>query len=58
MTDIFAFKQLCMKNNMDYYSTELYSTDTNEICGWAVWLNKGGHVEFDLDGMLTNIVAY
>ena len=57
MTDIFTFKQLCIKNDMNYYSTEIYD-ENNNSCGWAIWLEKGGHVEFDLDGKLTNIVTY
>ena len=55
-TDISAFKELCIKNNMNYHSTEIYD-ETNEICGWALWLDVG-HVEFDLDGKLTNVVTY
>lgn len=56
MTDIHAFKQLCIKNDMNYHSTELFNEDNN-LCGWAVWLDVG-HVEFDLNGILTNIVTY
>ena len=56
MTDIFTFKQLCIKNDLDYHSTELYD-EKNELCGWALWLPVG-HAEFDLDGKLTNVIAY
>ena len=55
-TDISTFKSLCIKNNIDYLSTEIYD-DTNKICGWALWFGVG-HVEFNLDGNLTNIVNY
>ena len=56
-TDLHTFKELCIKNDMDYNSTLLYSTETNNVCGIALWL-KVGHVEFDLHGKLTNVVTY
>ena len=37
--------------------TVLYD-DNNQICGEAIWLEKIGHIEFDKDGNLKNIVRY
>ena len=58
MTDMTKTRELLIKYNIPYHTTGLYSTETNEPCGWATWLDKGGHFEFDFDGNLTNIVTY
>jgi hypothetical protein len=53
--DIF---DLLDKNNIPFHTTIIYKSDgSNEIAGTACWL-KVGHIEFDRDGMITNIVPY
>ena len=56
MTDILYLQTLFAKHNIFYHVTELYN-DTNNLCGYAIWLDQG-HIEFDLNGALTNIVKY
>lgn len=58
MTDMDCTFELLNKYNIGFHTTVLYSSETNELCGHAVWLEKGGHIEFDLWGKLTNIVTY
>ena len=40
---------------VNFRTTEIYGE--NEYQGYAIWLDKG-HIEFDSDGNLTNIVDY
>ena len=56
MNDLEYLIILFNKNGIDYHITEVYN-DSNERSGQAMWL-KVGHIEFDNDGMLTNIVTY
>ena len=58
ITDMDYTTYLLDKYGIDYHATPLYSTETNKLCGCAYWLFKGGHIEFDLNGKLTNIVNY
>ena len=58
MTDMDCTIDLLNKYGIDYHFTILYSTETNELCGHACWLSKGGHIEFDLYGKITNVVNY
>lgn len=46
------------KYEIGYHTTELYSSTNNSWCGYAIWLNKGGHIEFNILGTLKNIVNY
>lgn len=58
MTDMDVFRQILEKDNVGFHTTILYSTEDNSFCGWAVWLDKGGHAEFNRDKQLTNVVNY
>ena len=57
MTDLQATLELFYKNGINFHKTVLYN-DNNQICGEAIWLEKIGHIEFDKDGKLKNIVRY
>lgn len=58
MTDYEVFIDLLDKNEIFHHETELYKSDgSNELAGTACWL-RVGHVEFDTDGRITNIVNY
>lgn len=58
MTDYEALIDLLDKNGIFHHETLLYKSDgSNEIAGTAIWL-KGGHVEFDTNEKITNIVNY
>lgn len=57
MTDLQAICELFYKNEIDFRKTVLYNDD-NRICGEAIWLEKIGHIEFDKDENLKNIVIY
>lgn len=41
---------------LDCHSTKIYGEDNS--WGYAIWFDNGGHLEFDSDGNLTNIVDY
>ncbi len=56
MNDLEYLIILFNKNKVDYRITEMYD-DSNERCGQAMWLNVG-HIEFNNEGMLINIVTY
>ena len=58
LTDFTATIELLTKNDINFHTSELYSTEDNSLCGHAVWLSKGGHIEFDLDGKIKNIVTF
>lgn len=49
--------ELLEKYNIGFHTTLIYNED-NEISGWAIWLNKGGHIEFGLNRMIKNVVTY
>ena len=57
MTDLQAIQELLDKNGIDFRKTVLYN-DHNQICGEAIWLEKIGHIEFNKEGKLKNIVRY
>ena len=57
MTDLQAMQELLDKNGIDFRKTVLYN-DHNQICGEAIWLEKIGHIEFNKEGKLKNIVRY
>ena len=57
MTNLQAICELFYKNEINFRKTVLYN-DNNQICGEAIWLEKIGHIEFDKDGNLKNIVRY
>ena len=57
MTDLQAICELFYKNGINFHKTILYN-DHNQICGEAIWLEKIGHIEFNKDGNLKNIVRY
>ena len=56
MNDIEAVMMLFNKNHINYRVSEIYG-ETREDDGHAVWLDTG-HIEFDKDGMIQNIVTY
>lgn len=56
LNDLNATEELLNKNNIFYTTTAIYN-DKNEWCGWGIWLGVG-HFEFDVNGMLKNIVTY
>lgn len=56
-TDFTAVKNLFYKNHILFNLTKLFD-ENNEPCGFAFWLDKGGHIEFDIFGKITNIVCY
>ena len=58
MKDIEKSMMLLNQNKINYRVTEIYGTEKpyNE-CDHAIWLNVG-HLEFDKNGMLTNVVTY
>ena len=58
MTDMDKTIELLDKYEIGYHTTELYSSTTTAWCGYALWLGGNGHIEFDLNGKLTNIVNY
>jgi hypothetical protein len=58
MTDMDKTVELLNKYEIDFHTTILYSTTDKKPCGWAMWLSKGGHLEFDFDKKLVNIVEY
>lgn len=58
MTDMNKTMELLDKYEIGYHTTELYSSTNNAWCGYAIWLNKGGHIEFNILGALKNIVNY
>ena len=57
MNDMVKIAELLEKYNIDFHTTLIYD-ETNQPCGWAVWLSKGGHIEFGLDKMIKKIVTY
>ena len=57
MTDLQAMRELLDKNGINFRKTVLYN-DHNQICGEAIWLEKIGHIEFNKEGKLKNIVRY
>ena len=57
MTNLQAMYELLDKNGINVRKTVLYNDD-NQICGEAIWLEKIGHIEFNKDGKLKNIVRY
>ena len=57
MTNLQAMYELLDKNGINFRKTVLYNDD-NQICGEAIWLEKIGHIEFNKDGKLKNIVRY
>ncbi len=58
MTDYEVLIDLLDKNKIFHHETELYKSDgSNKLAGTAIWFSVG-HVEFDTDGMITNIVNY
>ena len=57
-TDYSATIELLTKNDIGFHTSKLYSTEDNSLCGRAVWLSMGGHIEFDLDGKIKNIVTF
>ena len=58
MTDYEVMIDLLDKNDIHHLETHLYKSDgSNELAGTAIWL-RFGHVEFDTDGKITNIVNY
>ena len=58
MTDYEVMIDLLDKNGVFHHETELYKSDgSNELAGTAIWLTVG-HVEFDENGKITNIVNY
>ena len=57
MTDLQAMQELLDKNGINFHKTVLYN-DHNQICGEAIWLEKIGHIEFNKEGKLKNIVRY
>lgn len=58
MTDMEKTVELLNKYEIDFHTTILYSPIYKMPCGWAMWLSKGGHLEFDFDQKLVNIVEY
>lgn len=58
MTDMEKTVKLLEKYEIDFHTTILYSTIDKKACGWAMWLSEGGHLEFDFDKKLVNIVEY
>ena len=57
MTDLQATLELFNRNEINFHKKVLYN-ENNQICGDAIWLEKIGHIEFDKDGKLKNIVRY
>ena len=57
MTDLQATLELFNRNEINFHTTVLYN-ENNQICGEAIWLEKIGHIEFDKDRKLKNIVRY
>ena len=58
MTDLQATLELFNRNEINFHTTVLYN-ENNQICGESIWLEKIiGHIEFDKDGKLKNIVRY
>ena len=57
MTNLQATLELFYRNEINFHTTVLYN-ENNQICGEAIWLEKIGHIEFDKDGKLKNIVRY
>ena len=57
MTDLQAMQELLDKNGINFRKTVLYN-DHNQICGEAIWLEEIGHIEFNKEGKLKNIVRY
>ena len=58
MTDLVVALGLLEQYNIHYNKIILYKSDgSNEVAGTAIWLNVG-HIEFDTNGKLTNIVNY
>ena len=55
MTDFDKFLELCERNNMEYRVIPAY--DEKNKSHPCVWLDVG-HVEFDDNGKITNIVNY
>lgn len=41
---------------VDFHTSKIYGEDNS--LGYAIWFDMGGHLEFDSDGNLTNIVDY
>lgn len=41
---------------VDFHTSKIYGEDNS--WGYAIWFDMGGHLEFDSDGNLTNIVDY
>ena len=56
MTNLQAICELFYKNEINFRKTVLYNED-NRICGEAIWLEIG-HIEFDKNGNLKNVVVY
>jgi hypothetical protein len=57
MSDFEKMISLLELNEMvDFRSTKIYGED--DSWGYAIWFDNGGHLEFDSDGNLTNIVDY
>ena len=57
MTDYEVFIDLFDKNGIYHHESDIYGTDEPYERGLAVWLNVG-HVEFTVNGELTNVVNY
>ena len=57
MTDLQAMQELFDKNGINFHKTVLYNGH-NQICGESIWLEKIGHIEFNKEGKLKNIVRY
>ena len=58
MTDLKKTFELLDKYAIAHHTTPIYDED-NCCCGYAIWfLNHNGHLEFDLNGKLTNIIKY
>lgn len=56
MNDMDKTVELLNKYDIDFHTTFIYRN--KKPCGWAMWLSKGGHLEFDFDKKLVNIVEY
>ena len=58
MTDYETLINLLNKNKMFHLETEFYKSDgSNELAGTAIWLTVG-HIKFNENGKITNIVIY
>lgn len=56
MSDFEKMVSLLDGTGADFRTTKIYGEDNS--WGYAIWFDNGGHLEFDSDGNLTNIVDY